>query len=209
MGGLWRADIAEEAEGPDEAVETDWGLAVEMPAMGSDLGVGHNPRPVRFREAQSFACAPFTPLVPFTPFTPLTPLCWVDAAERVDDEEVEEEVELSEEDEFDRCALLRGMSIRETSSALMLVKPLVGPLEPRHRFGGGATAVICNMWARMCPVRYCLYRSSLARWTCLCFFASRTLGVIGDESPRYSNNNDREGGYRYRTTLIEMREDLW
>lgn len=128
--------------------------------MGSDLGVGHNPRAVRFRD-QSLACAPFTPLVPFTPFIPLTPLCWVDAAERVDDEEVEEEIELSEEDEFDRCALLRGMSIRETSSALMLVKPLVGPLEPRHRFGGGATAVICDMWARLCPALLFLERSCL------------------------------------------------
>lgn len=203
LGGLWRADIAEEAEGPDEAVETDCGLAVDMPAMGSDFGVGHNPRAVRFREAQSLACAP---LVPFTPFTPLTPLCWVDAAERVDEEEVEEDIELSEEDEFDRCALLRGMSIRETSSALMLVRPLVGPLEPRHRFGGGATAVICNMWARMWPGPLCLYRSCLAGWHCLCFFASRTLGVIGDDGPQHSNNDDRWGGYRSRTTLIEMRD---
>lgn len=112
--------------------------------MGSALEVGHNPRAVRFREAQSLACAPFTPLVPFTPFTPLTPLFWDDAAERVDVEEVEEEIELSDDEELERCALFLGMSIRETSSALMLVKPLVGPLEPRHKFGGGATAVICR-----------------------------------------------------------------
>jgi hypothetical protein len=80
-------------------------------------------------------------LVPFTPFTPLTLLFWDDAAERVDVEEVEEEIELSDDEELERCALF--LSIRETSSALMLVKPLVGPLEPRHKFGG-ATAVICR-----------------------------------------------------------------
>jgi hypothetical protein len=144
LGGLWRADIAEAADGPDEAVDTDCGLAVDMPAIGSDFDVGHNPRAVRFREAQSLVCAPFIPLTPFAPFTPLTPLFWFDAVEMVDVEEVEEDIELSDVEEFERCALFLGMSIRETSSALMLVKPLVGPLEPRHKFGGGATAVICR-----------------------------------------------------------------
>jgi hypothetical protein len=130
LGGLCRADIAEAADGPDEAVDTDCGRAVEMPAMGSDLDVGHNPRAVRFREAKSLGCAPLTPLAPFTP---LTPLFWVDAVEMVDVEEVEEETELSDDEELERCAFLRGMNIRETSS-LMLVKPFVGPLEPRHKF---------------------------------------------------------------------------
>jgi hypothetical protein len=67
-----------------------------------------------------------------------------------------EDSELSDEDELDRWAVLRGMSILETSSALMVFRPLAAPLGPRHpdplicwKLGGGATAVICNEWQEL------------------------------------------------------------
>ena len=40
---MCKADIAEAAEGPEEVVATDCGLAVDIPATGSDLDGGHNP----------------------------------------------------------------------------------------------------------------------------------------------------------------------
>lgn len=72
----------------------------------------------------------------------------------VDDAEIDEFVDAcddSDVDELERGAVLRGISILDTSSALMLVIPLEAPLpalqELRRldwKFGGGATAV---MWS--------------------------------------------------------------
>lgn len=63
----------------------------------------------------------------------------------VDDPEDEE---ATEDEELVRCALLRSMNIRVTSSALMGSSPLCPPLPVFHRgkgwkLGGDATAVIC------------------------------------------------------------------
>jgi hypothetical protein len=41
----------------------------------------------------------------------------------LDDEEDEEELEATDEEEFARCALFRGMNIRATSSAFIAVRP--------------------------------------------------------------------------------------
>lgn len=138
--GLCNADIADVAEVPDVAELTDCGRAVEIPAIGSDLEGCHiPPRVVRFRDPQS--PPPFT--TPFTPFV----FGAVDAEETVDVLEVEEfdASEFNDEDEFERCAGLRGINMRSTS-ALMVLAPLVTPFEPLHRlvvkFMGGATAVI-------------------------------------------------------------------
>ena len=135
--GLCNAEIADAADGPDVAELTDCGRAVDMPAIGSDFDGCQIPRVVRFRAPQS----------PFT--APLTPLVFgaVDCADTVDVLEVEDARELSDEDEFERCAVLRGISILSTS-ALMALTPFGAPLGLLHpdlllaRFMGGATAVI-------------------------------------------------------------------
>ena len=59
-------------------------------------------------------------------------------------------VEDIEEEELVRCALLRGMNIRDTSSAFIELSPPVLTLAPHAallfgwRLGGLATAVICK-----------------------------------------------------------------
>lgn len=138
--GLCNADIAEAADCPVIAEFTDCGRAFEMPAMGSDLEGVHIPRAVRFRDAQS--PPPFA--VPLTPFT----FGAVDAVDTVDVLDVEEldASEFSDDEEFERVAVLRGISILSTS-ALMLETPFAALLGPLHRFVfdkfmGGATAVI-------------------------------------------------------------------
>jgi hypothetical protein len=129
------------AEAPDEVEAMDCGRAVDSPAIGSALEAGHMLRPVRRFEFQSPWTAPFAPLL------------WPDAADMVEFEEAVEESELNEDEEFDRWACLRGRSIRDTSSAdiVLMLKPLLplGPLHPVRllsgwKFGGGATAVICG-----------------------------------------------------------------
>ena len=87
--------------------------------------------------------------VPQSPFVVgAAPLACADDADPV---EVEEAWDDREVDELDRCALLRGISILDTSSALMVVRVLEAPLvafQPLRRFGwkfgGGATAVMCG-----------------------------------------------------------------
>jgi hypothetical protein len=125
--------MADAAEGPDVAEFTDCGRAVEIPAIGSDFDGCHIPRVVRFREPQS----PFT--APFTPFV----LGAADCVDTVDVEDVDDAREFSEEDEFERCAVLRGMSILSTS-ALMVLTPLASLHLLLDRCMGGATAVICR-----------------------------------------------------------------
>lgn len=79
----------------------------------------------------------------------VAPFCWTDEAVTV---ELVDACDDSEVEELDRGAVLRGISILDTSSALMLVIPLEAPLaalQPLRRFdwkfGGGATAV---MWSK-------------------------------------------------------------
>jgi hypothetical protein len=80
---------------PEVAELTACGLAVEMPVAGSALPGGQSPRVGFFRTAQ----------LPDSPEVTLVPLVCAEEAEMVD---VDELVEASEEDEFCRCAVLRG-----------------------------------------------------------------------------------------------------
>jgi hypothetical protein len=107
-----------------------------MPATGSDLDAGHMPLAGLLRVPQSPLAVAVAPL---------------GCADEVDMVEVEEAWEDREVEELERCALLRGISILETSSALMVVRVLEAPLvafQPLRRFGwkfgGGATAVMCR-----------------------------------------------------------------
>jgi len=83
----------------------------------------------------------------------MAPLGCADEADTVEFEEAWEDREV---EELERCALLRGISILDTSSALMAVRVLEAPLvalQPLRRFGwklgGGATAVMCGSgWVR-------------------------------------------------------------
>jgi hypothetical protein len=128
--------MAEAADDPDVAVVIDWGRAEERPDMGSALEVGHILLAGRFREAHS----------PFAkggaPFVCAEEAVMVEAAEAD---------EASEDEELERWVPLRGISILDTSSTLMALRPLAAPLGALHpfrgidwKFGGGATAVICE-----------------------------------------------------------------
>lgn len=109
---------------------------VDRPETGSDLDAGQIPLAGLLRVPQS-------PLV-----VVVVPLGCVDDADTVEVAEAWEDREL---EELERCALLRGISILDTSSALMVVRVLEAPLvalQPLRRFGwkfgGGATAVMCG-----------------------------------------------------------------
>lgn len=112
-----------------------------MPETGSVLVAGHNPLGAFFRAAQvepSAAGAGPTALV-----------CDDEAVDIVDADEACEE---SDEDEFERWALFRGINILKSS--LMGAAPLGTPLGPLHlfwKFTGGATAVITVNVQRGCP----------------------------------------------------------
>jgi hypothetical protein len=110
--------------------------AVDKPAVGSALDMGH-----KYLDVGLF-------LEPPSPF-----VAGAEAAEFCDDAETVDELEANDEtdeDEFDRFAVFRGgISILDTSSALIEWKPLEAPLPDPHadlemfcRFGGGATAVM-------------------------------------------------------------------
>jgi len=49
---LWRADIADVADGPREPAGTGCGRAVDKPETGSALVAGHSPRPGFLRAPQ-------------------------------------------------------------------------------------------------------------------------------------------------------------
>lgn len=115
-----------------------------MPETGSALDAGQRPLIGFFR-------GPHPPGSPFVVgVSPLgcevaTGIVYVDDP---DDEDARDDEELV------RCALLRGMSIRVTSSALMGFNPPWPPLPVFHRaggwrLGGDATAVICVMMAEV------------------------------------------------------------
>jgi hypothetical protein len=95
--------MAEAAEGPEDVDATDCGRAVEIPAVGSALDIGQRYLTGLFLSAP-FAAGP----VPFE---------FVEEAEIVDEFDDSEE---REDDEFERCAVFRGINSRETSSALIL-----------------------------------------------------------------------------------------
>ena len=111
------ADIAEAAEAPDGAADTD-GLAVESPETGSAFDEGHKPLLPGFLR---------------TPFSPLgKPFGWLAGEEIVDADELEE-VDDKDEEELLRCTFFRGTKMRETSSGVILrLFPLWGqPLRGR------------------------------------------------------------------------------
>jgi hypothetical protein len=121
LEGVWRAEMAEAAEGPDvDAMGCV--RAVDSPAMGSDLETGHRLRAVRFLGAQSPLTEPLAPLVEEE----------VEEAEMVELLEELEARELRDEDEFVRCACFRGLgsSILERSSMVLKLPP--PPLLPLH-----------------------------------------------------------------------------
>ena len=119
---------------PEVAELTACGLAVVMPVAGSALPGGQSPRVGFFRTAQ----------LPDSPEVTLVPLVCAEEADIVD---VDELVEASEEDEFCRCAVLRGpeANILVPSSLFMVARPL-SSAELHVVLGwndkGGATAVM-------------------------------------------------------------------
>jgi hypothetical protein len=91
--------MAEAAEGPELADAMGCERAVEMPETGSVLDAGHSPRGAFFRaHVDPSPCGDGT-----TPFA-----CDDDDADTV---ELDDAAEDSEEDEFARWTLLRGMNI--------------------------------------------------------------------------------------------------
>lgn len=130
--GECSAVMAEAAEGPELAEAMDCGRVFVMPETGSVLVVGHSPLGAFFRAAH---------VDPSPAGADPTLLDCEDVADAV---EVEDACEDSDDDELERCAVFRGMYMRN-SSVVMGVAPLGTPLDPLHlfwKFGGGATAVI-------------------------------------------------------------------
>jgi hypothetical protein len=126
--------MADAAGCPDVEV-IDCVLAVVIPAVGSAFDIGHRYLDGLFLEFASPLTEGAEPVEP------------VDAVVRVEDVD---ETDDNDEDEFDRVAVfLGGISIRETSSALMEGRPLDEVLDCPHacllrfwKLGGGATAVM-------------------------------------------------------------------
>lgn len=117
--GACSAVMAEAAEGPGPADAMDWGRAVDMPEMGSVLDAGHSPRGAFFR-AHVGASPAGAGVTPFAPFG------WDEVFDTV---ELADAVDASDEDEFVRWTLLRGMNILK-SSPLAPLGALLGPLHP-------------------------------------------------------------------------------
>ena len=128
MSGACNADIAVDADGPEGAVLTVCGRAVEIPVAGSALPGGHSPLAGFFRCAQlPESTAVGVPLV-----------CCATGAVMVavDVEELFELVEAIDDDEFCRWTVLRGAgaNILLTSSEL-IAKPLLLELHPIRELG--------------------------------------------------------------------------
>jgi hypothetical protein len=118
------ADAADEP-GPADAI--GWGRAVEIPAIGSVLVAGHSPLGALVLRAAHAGS------VPLTGATPL------DCEEAADIVEVVDACDDSDELEFDRCTLFRGIKA-----------PFGGPLSALHGcrlmfWYGDTTAVIGGM----------------------------------------------------------------
>lgn len=119
MSGVCNAEIAVDADGPDVAVLTGCGRAVDMPVAGSALPGGQSPLAGFFRCAQ----------LPASTGVVTAPLVCGAGAVMVEVEELVELVEAIDEEEFCRWTVLRGpgVNILLTSSELIAPKPL--PLE--------------------------------------------------------------------------------
>ena len=105
------ADIADDAAGPADEVDTGCGRAFDTPDTGSALEDGHRPLVGLFFDAQVFE----------SPLVVLLPLVWGDGTVTVELVEVEEAID---EEELVRCMFLgRGMNIRDTSSVLIPFNP--------------------------------------------------------------------------------------
>jgi hypothetical protein len=113
--GACNAVMAEAAEGPGPAEATDCGRAAVMPEIGSVLVAGHSPRGAFFRAQVG----------PSPAGEGVTPFVCGGAADTV----AVDAVDTSEEDEFARCTVLRGMNILKSSPLAPLGAPL-GPLHP-------------------------------------------------------------------------------
>jgi hypothetical protein len=113
--GVCSAVMAEVAESPGPADAIDWGRTAVIPETGSVLDAGHSPRGAFFR-AQ---VGPSPAGEGVTPFV----------CEGAGDIVAADAVDASEEDEFERCTVLRGMNILKSSPLAPLGTPL-GPLHP-------------------------------------------------------------------------------
>jgi hypothetical protein len=118
--GECSAVIAEAAEGPELAEAIDCGRALVIPDTGSVLVAGHSPLGAFFRAHVDPSPAGAGP----------TPLDCDDVADTVD---VEDACDERDDDELERCAVFRGMNMRN-SSVVMEVGPLGTPLDPLHLF---------------------------------------------------------------------------
>ena len=128
--------MVDAADWPDEGVGSAWERAVDSPDTGSAFDDGQSPLAAFFR-------GPHPPWSPFVVGVSPPLVCGAGTGTVEEDEDVDEIVD---DEEFVRCALLRGIKILVTSSALMESSPCVS-LEEFHlgngcKVGGDATAVI-------------------------------------------------------------------
>jgi len=129
MSGACSAEIAVAAVGPDVAVLTVCGRAVEMPVAASALLAGHKPR------AGFFLCAQ---LPASTGVDTALVFCTTGAVMvAVEVEELVELLEAIEEEEFCRDTVFRGpgVNILLTSSELIAPKPLPLEVHPMRVLG--------------------------------------------------------------------------
>ncbi len=101
----------EAADVPEDGEASNCGRAGVMPETGSAFDDGQTP-------LTGFFLDPHPPISPFANVVP--PFVCGLGAEIVD---VVDDEDAMVEDEFERCALFRGMNILETSSALMEFSP--------------------------------------------------------------------------------------
>lgn len=114
--------MADAADGPEPADAIDCGRAVEIPDIGSVFDAGHKPRGGFFLAPQA---EPSPAGEAGTPF-----VCTDGAGTAVFDDADE----AREDEEFVRCALLRGMNILNSSALIELGAPL-GALHPALDIG--------------------------------------------------------------------------
>lgn len=127
MSGVYNAEIAVDADGPEVAVLTVCGRAVDIPVAGSALPGGQSPRAGFLRCAQ----------LPESTGVGATPLVCAAGAVIVEVEEFVELVEAIDEEEFCRWTVLRGpgVNILLTSSELIAPKPLPLEVHPMRVLG--------------------------------------------------------------------------
>ena len=129
MSGACKAEMAVDADGPDVAVLTVCGRAVDMPVAGSALPGGQSPRAGFFRCAQ---------LAESTGVAAAPLVCAAGAVMvEVEVEELVELVEAIDDEEFCRWTVFRGagVNILLTSSELIAPKPLLLEVHPMRVLG--------------------------------------------------------------------------